>query len=82
MPDLALEGALAQTLGQDLDAGPDVKHYLSKITFQADSSALEVGFRQFDCTKRYRNEEEVGEAMRDVPGSRARGARRPPQYSA
>ena len=26
MPDMALEGALAQPLGQDLDAGPDVNH--------------------------------------------------------
>lgn len=28
--------------------------------------SLEVGFRQFDCAERYRNEEQVGEAMRAV----------------
>jgi diketogulonate reductase-like aldo/keto reductase len=27
---------------------------------------LEVGFRQFDCAERYRNEEQVGEAMQAV----------------
>jgi alcohol dehydrogenase (NADP+) len=29
----------------------------------ATSSALEVGFRHFDCAERYRNEREVGEAL-------------------
>src|SRR5579864_5463937 len=29
----------------------------------ATKAALEVGFRQFDCAERYRNEEHVGEAM-------------------
>ena len=28
--------------------------------------SLEVGFRQFDCAERYRNEEQVGEAMQAV----------------
>ena len=28
--------------------------------------SLEVGFRQFDCAERYRNEEHIGEAMRAV----------------
>jgi diketogulonate reductase-like aldo/keto reductase len=28
--------------------------------------SLEAGFRQFDCAERYRNEEQVGEAMRAV----------------
>jgi len=35
-------------------------------TKEAVRSSLEVGFRQFDCAERYRNEEQVGEAMRDV----------------
>ena len=35
-------------------------------TKDATKAALEVGFRQFDCAERYRNEEQVGEAMRDV----------------
>ncbi len=35
-------------------------------TKDATKAALEVGFRQFDCAERYRNEEHVGEAMRDV----------------
>jgi len=29
-------------------------------------SSLELGFRQFDCAERYRNEEHVGDAMRAV----------------
>jgi alcohol dehydrogenase (NADP+) len=35
-------------------------------TKEATRTALEVGFRQFDCAERYRNEEHVGEAMREV----------------
>jgi diketogulonate reductase-like aldo/keto reductase len=35
-------------------------------TRQATKTALEVGFRHFDCAERYRNEEAVGEAMREV----------------
>jgi diketogulonate reductase-like aldo/keto reductase len=36
------------------------------VTRQATRTALEVGFRHFDCAERYRNEEAVGEAMQDV----------------
>ncbi|MFZ0605263.1 MAG: aldo/keto reductase [Roseiarcus sp.] len=32
-------------------------------TKEATRTALEVGFRHFDCAERYRNEEEVGDAM-------------------
>src|SRR6202795_4917742 len=35
-------------------------------TKQATKTALEVGFRHLDCAERYRNEDAVGEAMRDV----------------
>src|SRR5271155_3100158 len=35
-------------------------------TKEATKAALEVGFRQFDCAERYRNEEHVGEAMAAV----------------
>jgi diketogulonate reductase-like aldo/keto reductase len=35
-------------------------------TKKAVKAALEVGFRQFDCSERYRNEKEVGEAMKEV----------------
>jgi diketogulonate reductase-like aldo/keto reductase len=35
-------------------------------TKEAVRISLEVGFRQFDCSERYRNEEHVGEAMRAV----------------
>ena len=35
-------------------------------TKQAVKAALEVGFRQFDCAERYRNEEAVGEAMQEA----------------
>ena len=35
-------------------------------TLRATRTALEVGFRQFDCSERYRNEEAVGEAMQGV----------------
>ena len=36
------------------------------VTKQATKTALEVGFRHFDCAERYRNEEAVGDAMREV----------------
>ena len=35
-------------------------------TKQAIKTALEVGFRHFDCAERYRNEEVVGAAMQEV----------------
>jgi len=35
-------------------------------TKKAVKAALEAGFRQFDCAERYRNEKEVGEAMREA----------------
>ena len=35
-------------------------------TRQATKTALEVGFRHFDCAERYRNEDAVGEAMQEV----------------
>src|SRR5271156_2539853 len=35
-------------------------------TGQATRTALEGGFRHFDCAERYRNEDAVGEAMQDV----------------
>ncbi|HEY1783664.1 MAG TPA: aldo/keto reductase [Roseiarcus sp.] len=35
-------------------------------TRQATRTALEAGFRHFDCAERYRNEEAVGEAMQEV----------------
>ncbi len=35
-------------------------------TKKAVKAALEVGFRQFDCAERYRNEKEVGEAMKET----------------
>jgi len=35
-------------------------------TKEAVRISLQVGFRQFDCAERYRNEEQVGEAMRTV----------------
>jgi len=34
------------------------------ITMSATKDALAVGFRHFDCAERYRNEREVGEALR------------------
>ena len=37
----------------------------------ATRTALEVGFRHFDCAERYRNEEAVGEAMQEVFGAGA-----------
>ena len=36
------------------------------VTRQAVKTALEVGFRHFDCAERYRNEEAVGNAMQEV----------------
>ena len=38
-------------------------------TRQATKTALEVGFRSFDCAERYRNEDAVGAAMREVFGA-------------
>jgi diketogulonate reductase-like aldo/keto reductase len=35
-------------------------------TRRATKTALEVGFRHFDCAERYRNEEAVGDAMQEV----------------
>ena len=35
-------------------------------TKQATKTALEAGFRHFDCAERYRNEEAVGEAMQEA----------------
>jgi len=37
-----------------------------RTTKEATRAALEAGFRQFDTAERYRNEEQVGEAMREV----------------
>jgi diketogulonate reductase-like aldo/keto reductase len=36
------------------------------VTKQVTRTALETGFRHFDCAERYRNEEAVGEAMQEV----------------
>src|SRR6202451_4660156 len=33
------------------------------VTITATTAALEAGFRHFDCTERYRNEREVGQAL-------------------
>src|SRR3954465_13567439 len=38
-------------------------------TRAATKAALEAGFRQLDASERYRNEEEVGEAMQEVFGA-------------
>ena len=35
-------------------------------TRAATKIAMEVGFRHLDCSERYRNEKEVGEAMQEV----------------
>ena len=35
-------------------------------TKQSTETALEVGFRHFDCAERYRNEEAVGDAMQEA----------------
>jgi diketogulonate reductase-like aldo/keto reductase len=43
-------------------------------TKEATLAALEVGFRQFDCAERYRNEDAIGEAMQ--PAFKAGVARR------
>ena len=37
-----------------------------QVTKQAVKTALEVGFRHFDCAERYRNEAVIGEAMQEV----------------
>jgi diketogulonate reductase-like aldo/keto reductase len=37
-------------------------------TVRATKAALEIGFRQFDCAERYRNEEAVGEAFQQTLG--------------
>jgi alcohol dehydrogenase (NADP+) len=37
-----------------------------RSTLRATRTALEAGFRQFDCSERYRNEEAVGEAIQSV----------------
>jgi alcohol dehydrogenase (NADP+) len=44
-------------------------------TGTATRTALDVGFRHFDCAERYRNEEQVGEALREAvrAGSVTRG---------
>jgi alcohol dehydrogenase (NADP+) len=44
------------------------------VTINATRDALEAGFRHFDCAERYRNEREVGEALR--AGFAARGIAR------
>ncbi|MGA2248521.1 MAG: aldo/keto reductase [Verrucomicrobiota bacterium] len=36
------------------------------VAKQAVKTALEVGFRHFDCAERYRNEEAIGQAMQEV----------------
>jgi len=36
------------------------------VTRQATKTALDVGFRHLDCAERYRNEDAVGEALRDA----------------
>jgi diketogulonate reductase-like aldo/keto reductase len=38
-------------------------------TRQATATALEVGFRHFDCAERYRNEAAVGDAMQEAFGA-------------
>ena len=48
-------------------------------TKEATTTALEIGFRQFDCAECYRNEKYVGEAMREV--SRQGKVRRAPATS-
>jgi len=44
-------------------------------TREATRTALDTGFRHFDCAERYRNEEQVGEAIREAlqAGSVSRG---------
>src|SRR6478752_6153820 len=41
------------------------------VTIRATRDALEAGFRHFDCAERYRNEREVGEALRAGLAARA-----------
>ena len=36
------------------------------VTKAATKTALEVGFRHFDCAERYRNEAAVGDAMQEA----------------
>ncbi len=38
-------------------------------TTEATKTALEVGFRHFDCAERYRNEDAVGNAMKELFGT-------------
>ena len=40
----------------------------AEVTTAATKAALEAGFRHFDCAERYRNEREIGEALRLSPG--------------
>ena len=35
-------------------------------TLSATANALKAGFRHFDCAERYRNEKEVGDALREA----------------
>ena len=44
-------------------------------TRQATKTALEAGFRHFDCAERYRNEEAVGEAMQEMFKAAGSGGR-------
>ena len=44
---------------------PDLNHTESALL-----TAVEVGFRQFDCAERYRNENAIGEAMRELKPTR------------
>src|SRR5215510_9137996 len=46
------------------------------VTKTATRDALEAGFRHFDCAERYRNEREVGEALRAGRAAGRLGARR------
>lgn len=43
----------------------------SRKTREATVAAVEVGFRHLDCAERYRNETEVGAALKDLLGSGA-----------
>jgi diketogulonate reductase-like aldo/keto reductase len=36
------------------------------VTRQAVKTALEIGFRHFDCAERYRNEQAIGDAMQEM----------------